>query len=189
MRTKMMVMGIAFLLAVGAGCGQKVEEETGGALPAPTPRADIVRFVVTPATGENQFQLDLFVTNSDSVAGMPIAVRIFADQSKMYFDSVSYTGGRVEHFQLKTQNADSVEQTLLLGLIADLSGSVPSLGPGTGKALTLFYTAESPIQAQDVKIEEVVVPPANRLEFNVLRDGRVSSVTPQLVVEAGEPGT
>jgi hypothetical protein len=146
--------------------------------------ADTVMVTVYPGSGKNQLQLDVFVVNSDSVAGMPMPFRVVAEGAKLNFDSVSYEGGRTGYFQLKTQNADTANQTVLLGLIADLSGSKPPLAPGRGKALTIFYTADRPINPEQVKVGPVILPPANKLEFNIFRDGTVIGVRPTFVLKA-----
>jgi hypothetical protein len=149
---------------------------------------DTVMVTVYPGAAKNQFQLDVFVVNADSVAGLPMPFRVVAEGAKLSFDSVSYEGGRTGYFQLKTQNADTLNQTLLLGLIADLSGSKPPLAPGRGKALTVFYTADRPLKAEQVKVGPVILPPANKLEFNIWRDGSVVGVRPTFVLKAGEKG-
>jgi len=146
--------------------------------------ADTVMVTVHPGPGKNQLQLEVFVVNSDSVAGMPMPFRVVAEGAKLSFDSVSYEGGRTGYFQLKTQNADTSNQTVLLGLIADLSGSRPPLAPGRGKALSLFYTANGPIKPEQVKVGPVILPPANKLEFNIFKNGTVIGVRPHFVLKA-----
>jgi hypothetical protein len=181
---KMMILGLALMLVASAAYADKPTKKIK---PVPVSKPDTVKVTVLPASGKNQFRLDVHVTNADSVAGLPVPLRVSAEKAKLFYDSVSYAGGRLDYFQLKTDNPDSAEQTLLLGLIADLSGSKPPLAPGRGKAMTIFYTADKPIKAEDIRVEGVVIPPANKLEFNVYRDGEVASVIPTLVVEVGKP--
>ena len=154
----------------------------------PASASDTVRVSVHSAPGKNQFRLDVFVVNSEPVAGMPTPVRVSSEKAKMQFDSVSYVDGRVEYFQLKTHNADTASQTLLIGLIADLSGSKPPLKPGRGKALSVFYTADAAVKADDVNVEPVVLPPANKMEFNtIMADGQIGSTIPTFVQATGKP--
>lgn len=151
--------------------------------PAKASKHDTVSVSVEPAAGKNQVRLDVFVVNTEPVAGLPLPFKVTAGgNTKMKFDSVSYAGGRVEYFQLKAHNADTANQTLLLGLIADLSGSKPPLTPGRGKALSIFYSASGPVQADQVQVEPVVLPPANKLEYNTIEsDGSVGSTIPTYV--------
>ena len=148
----------------------------------PVSKSDTVSVSVESVAGKNQVRLDVFVVNSEPVAGMPLPFKIWAKDAKLRFDSVSYSGGRVEYFQLKTQNADTANQTILFGLIADLSGTKPPLAPGRGKALSVYYSSASPLIASSVKVEPVILLPANKLEFNILEaDGSVGSTIPTFV--------
>lgn len=149
------------------------------AAPAKVSKHDSVTVSVEPAAGKNQVRLDVFVVNVEPVAGLPMPFKVTSANAKMNFDSVSYAGGRVEYFQLKATNADTANQTLLVGLIADLSGTKPPLAPGRGKAFSIFYSGSAPVTAEQVKVEPVVLPPANKLEYNTMEsDGSVGSTLP-----------
>jgi hypothetical protein len=181
---KVWITALALLL----GCG--VARAQSGEAPAkkqPASKQDTVSVRVIPAGGKNQFRLEFRVVNSVPVAGMPIPVQITAKDAKVMYDSTSYEGGRVSYFQLKTQNPDSAKQTLLLGLIADLSGSKPSLEPGRGVALNVFYTADKPVKASDIMVEPIQIAPANILEFNVVEADGIRSVIPTFVMS--KPGS
>ena len=147
---------------------------------------DTIMVTVYPGAGPNQFRFEVFAVNADSVAGMPIPLRVTSEGAKLMFDSASFAGSRTEYFQLKTQNADTAAQTVLFGLIADLSGSKPPLAPGRGKALTFFCTAEKPVKPDQVGVAPVILPPANKLEFNVWEDGQVKGVRPTFVLKTGK---
>jgi hypothetical protein len=175
-----MVFSLLSLLAVAAMAQAQKEAEA----PAedPVSIADTVSVSVHKAAGERQYRLDFFVVNTEPVAGMPTPVRVSSEKAQLVFDSVSFVDGRVEYFQLKTQNADPDNQTLLIGLIADLSGSKPPLAPGRGNAFSVFYTADKAIEAADVSVEPVLLPPANKMEFNtILADGQIGSTIPTFV--------
>lgn len=175
-----------FVLALGAvtSSGVWAQPAASSADAEQLSASDTVMVTVRPGVGKNQLQLDVFVVNSDSVAGLPMPFRVVAEGAKLSFDSVSYEGGRTEYFQLKTQNADTSNQTVLLGLIADLSGSKPPLAPGRGKALSIFYTADRPIKPEQLNVGPVILPPANKLEFNIFKDGTVTGVRPTFVLKA-----
>lgn len=177
-----------WLMAVALGAvlhsGAWAQAETPGSDEEKLSLADTVMVTVHPGAGKNQLQLEVFVVNSDSVAGMPMPFRVTAEGAKVNFDSVSYEGGRTGYFQLKTQNADTANQTVLLGLIADLSGSKPPLAPGRGRALSIFYTADRPIKPGELKVGPVILPPANKLEFNIFRNGTVIGVRPHFVLKS-----
>jgi hypothetical protein len=147
----------------------------------PISAKDTVMVTVVPAGGENQFKLDIFVVNTGKVAGLPLPFKVTAESTKLFFDSVSYEEGRVAYFQGKFENPDSTGQTLLLGLIADLSGSKPSLAPGRGHACSIFFTAKKAVEADAITVEPVVIPPANRLEYNVYEGEQLLSVIPTFV--------
>jgi hypothetical protein len=161
-------------------------DSTAKPIPEPEPQKisahDTVSVTVEAAPGKNQVRLDVFVVNTEPVAGMPLPFKVTAANAKMKFDSVLYAGGRVEYFQLKAHNADTANQTLLVGLIADLSGSKPPLAPGRGKALSIFYTGSAAVTPEQVTVEPVVLAPANKLEFNTIEsDQTVGSTVPTYV--------
>lgn len=188
---RMSVLCVTGLLALSVPAQAQSEKVQAAPAPAPSQKVeaalppskhDTVSVSVEPAAGKNQFRIDIFVVNVEPVAGLPMPLRISAKDAKMRFDSVSYAGGRVEYFQLKSQNADTANQTVLLGLIADLSGSKPPLAPGRGKALSLFYSATAPVSVAQVNVEAILLPPANKLEFNTIEsDGTVGSTLPTYV--------
>ena len=177
---KFMFVRLLSLLALVATA--QAQEEAKAPVEDPVSIADTISVSVHAAPGEHQFRLDFFVVNTEPVAGMPTPVRVSSEKATLVFDSVSYKDGRVEYFQLKTQNADADNQTLLIGLIADLSGSKPPLAPGRGNAFSVYYTADKAIEAADVSVEPVLLPPANKMEFNtILADGQIGSTIPTFV--------
>ena len=149
---------------------------------APASKHDTVSVTVHPTAAKNQFRVDFFVVNTEPVAGMPTPVKVSSKKATLAFDSVSFVDGRVEYFQLKTHNADTANQTLLIGLIADLSGTKPPLKPGRGRAFSTYFTADKAITAADVDVAAVILEPANKLEFNtIMADGQVGSTIPTFV--------
>ena len=182
---RLSVMCLAGLLTMSVSA--RAQSEKAEAAPPPS-KHDTVSVTVEQVPGKNQVRVDIFVVNVEPVAGLPMPFKITAKDAKLRFDSVSYAGGRVEYFQLKTQNPDTTNQTVLLGLIADLSGTKPPLAPGRGKALSLYYSAAGALAAADVKVEPVLLSPANRLEFNTIEsDGTVGSTIPTFVVGKAAP--
>lgn len=184
MRKLTVVIGVVLLMAGSAAAqGQPSAPAVTMSVEDPASKYDTVMVSVHDAPGTNQFRLDVWVVNVDSVSGMPTPLKVTSDKARIVYDSVVYEDGRVGYFQLKVVNADSLNQTVLFGLIADLSGSKPPLEPGRGKAFSFFCTADKAIKIADVKVDAVVLPPANRLEFNVMDDvnRQVISVKPTFV--------
>ena len=179
MRKLIVVIGTVLLLA-GSAAAQGQPSAPVEEIPS---KYDTVMVSVHDAPGTHQFRMDVWVVNVDPVSGMPTPLKVTSDKAKIAYDSVSYEEGRVDYFQLKVANADTANQTLLFGLIADLSGSKPPLKPGRGRAFSFFCTADKAIKVADVKIDEVILAPANKLEFNVmdLVNRQVISVKPTFV--------
>ena len=169
---KLTLLGLAVLFCTVPAQAQTSE---------PISANDTVMVTVEPVGGTNQFKVDVFVVNAGKVAGLPLPFKVSAESTKLVFDSASYEEGRVAYFQGKFENADTTGQTLLLGLIADLSGSKPPLAPGRGHACSIFFTAKKPVEADAIAIEPVVIPPANRLEYNVYEGDQLVSVIPTFV--------
>ena len=75
---------------------------------------------------ESTHYLPIYLDNSDQIAAitLPLSYNWPFDP-----DSVSFEGCRTSYFERKIAVLDSIEKTLKLGLIADLSGTTPPLEP------------------------------------------------------------
>jgi len=145
---------------------------------------DTLMVSVAPGAGANQFQLELTLVNAQPLAGMVVPLEVKAPGATLTYDSISYAGGRLEYFQLKSDHVpETNKSTLLLGLIADLSGSKPPLPVGRGTAATLYYTADKAVGTDKISVKSVRIPPANVLDYTT---PQLQSVTPTFVVKTGK---
>ena len=49
----------------------------------------------------------------------------------------------------------------------------------------MFYTSDRPIKPEQVLVGPVILPPANKLEFNIWKDGAVIGVRPTFILKSG----
>lgn len=176
------IVTLVAVLAIAGSAAAQTGEKAAEKVASPN---DTLLINVSPAGGTNQFQLDISLVNANALAGMVVPLEVKATGgATMKYDSVTYAGGRVEYFQLKSDHVpEDNKSTLLLGLIADLSGTKPPLPAGSGMVATVFYTADKPMTADQVKIRAVRIPPANELDYTT---PELQSVTPTFVVKAGK---
>lgn len=151
----------------------------------PVSKADTVLVEVQKAGGTNQIVLNVTLTNADSLAGMVVPLSATAPGVAMSYDSTSFAGTRIEYFQLKTDHQpDSTKPAVLLGLIADMSGSNPPLPPGRGLVAKIFFTGDKAVDPAKVKVEKIQVPPANQLDYTT---PKLVTIRPTLVTHTSKP--
>jgi hypothetical protein len=103
--------------------------------------------------------------NDEKVAAMTVPLRFGDGKTPIYCDSVSFTKTRVDYFQLKSALIDSTNQTLLIGLIADLSGKVPALDKGHGEVARVYFTWKEGAKAKGVTLDTTFIRPSNSLKL------------------------
>jgi hypothetical protein len=96
---------------------------------------------------------------------MTIPLRFGDGKAPLYCDSVIFTGTRVDYFQLKSALIDTANQTILIGLIADLSGKVPTLAEGKGNVATIYFTVKKGAKRGGVTIDTTFISPSNTLKL------------------------
>lgn len=151
----------------------------------PVSKNDTVLVQVYKGGGTNQIVLEVSLTNADSLAGMVVPLSATVPGVKMSYDSTSFAGTRIEYFQLKTDHQpDSTKPAVLLGLIADMSGSNPPLPPGRGTVAKIYFTGDGAVDLAKVKVQKIQVPPANQLDYTT---PKLVTIRPTLVTRTGKP--
>jgi hypothetical protein len=103
--------------------------------------------------------------NDEKVAALTVPLRFGDGKTPIYCDSVSFAKTRVDYFQLKSALIDSANQTVLIGLIADLSGKVPALDKGTGEVAHVYFTWKKGAKAEAVTLDTTFIHPSNTLKL------------------------
>ncbi|HHI02061.1 MAG TPA: hypothetical protein ENL22_00900 [candidate division Zixibacteria bacterium] len=122
--------------------------------------------------------------NDEEIIAISLPVIFSAGTTKIVADSTVFTGGRVDHFRIKTARVDTTAQCLTIGLIWDLGVSVPPMAPGTGRIATIFISAlDGSDITESLKIDTTTTNPNNSLQM-VMPD--VKEVIPALVIKPAE---
>ncbi len=142
----LLVALLFFCLAFASAWAQKGEKapssKTSKAVPKTAQtKPDSVWFEFKQ-TG-NQVVADLFLFNDQPLAGGQIPLRFGNGKAPLTVDSVQFDPKRAGKFDFKNGGIDSVNQTMRIGFISDLSGRKPPLEPGRGKLLTIFFSLKS----------------------------------------------
>lgn len=104
--------------------------------------------------------------NDEEILAISLPVTFSAGKTKIVADSTIFTGGRADHFRLKTARADTASQCLTIGLIWDLGVSVPPMSPGNGRIATIFISAlDGSDIVEPLKIDTTTTSPSNSLQM------------------------
>lgn len=128
-------------------------------------KPDTCRVVVSQDKDGNQAMASVSVYNDEELAAMTIPFRYGTGTSPIRCDSVRFRNTRTEEFDMKTQLVDTVRQTVLIGLVADMSGQKPALAKGDGEVARIYFTLPKNTKFQDVLIDTSWVRPFNVLKF------------------------
>ena len=153
------------VIAIGVGTANAQERPKVPALSDEISTKDSLGITVSQV-GANQVKLEAWASNSEPLAGITIPLEISSAGGKLKFDSVSYAGMRTEYFQGKLDNVPTPDSnSILIGLIADLSGTKPPLAKGQGAVAAVYYSSAKGVKAADVSVKPVKLAPSNELEF------------------------
>ena len=128
-------------------------------------KPDTCRIVVEQDKKGNRAMATVTLFNDEKVAAMTVPLRFGDGKTPIYCDSVSFTKTRVDYFQLKSALIDSANQTVLIGLIADLSGKIPALDKGNGEVARVYFTWKKGAKAKGITLDTTFIRPSNVLKL------------------------
>ena len=128
-------------------------------------KPDTCRIIVEQDKKDHKAVATVTLFNDEKLAAMTIPLRFGDSKTPIYCDSVSFTKTRVDYFQLKSALIDSVNQTVLIGLIADLSGKIPALNQGQGDIAYVYFTLKTGAKMGEVTIDTTFIKPSNTLKL------------------------
>ena len=135
-------------------------------------KPDTCKVTVVQKEKSNKVEAKVFLFNDEDLAALTVPLK-FGDSKKssLYCDSVSYVKTRVDYFSWKTGWIDSTANTVLIGLIADLSGKKPPLKPGSGQIATVYFSVKKGAKPTEVVLDTCFVKPSNVLKL-ITNDGK-----------------
>jgi hypothetical protein len=116
------------------------------------------------ASGQGHWIATIVLQNDENIAAMTLPLQWRPHGERFRLDSASYVGLRTEYFALKTFYPDTVEGTILIGLISDLGNGLPPLEPGRGAIARLHFTALSD-SAESLAVDTTFIRPHNVLQM------------------------
>lgn len=122
-------------------------------------------FVEINRVDDNSWTINLSTYNDYTIFGISIPLRLTAGLRKVLIDSIVFTGGRVEHFELPLVRIDTAIQCLTVGLIAGLNPQVKPLAIGRGRIATIFAHSLGEGRAPALKVDTITTAPSNSLLF------------------------
>jgi hypothetical protein len=128
-------------------------------------KPDTCRITVEQDEKDHNAMATVTLFNDEKLAAMTIPLRFGDGKTPIYCDSVSFTKTRVDYFQLKSALIDSINQTVLIGLIADLSGKIPALAKGQGDVAYVYFTLKKGAKMKGVTIDTTFIKPSNTLKL------------------------
>jgi hypothetical protein len=126
---------------------------------------NMCRIVVVQDKNSSQALAHVSVSNNVELSGMTLPFRYGNGQSPVRCDSIRFWDTRSQFFEMKTGRIDTVEQTVLIGLIADMSGSKSPLEPGEGDVARIYFTLPQGKKFQDFVMDTTWIRPFNMLKF------------------------
>jgi hypothetical protein len=128
-------------------------------------KPDTCRVVVVQDEKKGQAMASITVFNDQDLSAMTLPLIFGNGKSPVRCDSVRFRGTRTAEFDMKTQLIDTVRQTVLIGLIADMSGSKGPMKKGDGAVARMYFTVPKNQKFQDILIDTTMIKPYNVLKF------------------------
>lgn len=123
------------------------------------------RIVTFQDEKKNQVMASVSVSNDEELTAMTLPFRYGNGETPIICDSIKFDNTRVEYFDMKIENIDTVEQTILIGLLPDLAGKKPPLKNGDGEVARIYFTLKEGAKFQDFFLDTTFIKPFNRLKF------------------------
>lgn len=131
----------------------------------PYGKPDTCRIVVVQDEKSNQAVASVSVFNDEELAAMTLPFRYGSGKSPIRCDSIRFWNTRTLLFDMKTELVDTVRQTVLIGFIADMTGTKAPLEKGDGDVARIYFTLPKKEKFQDFVMDSTWVRPMNHLKF------------------------
>jgi len=155
----------AFLVVAVAWVGMVFYSSSSFAQKDAFGKPDTCRIVVFQDEKTNQVMASVSVFNDEDLAAMTLPFRYGNGKTPIKCDSIKFRKTRCEYFDTKTYSVDTLRQTVLTGLIADMSGNKPPLKKGDGEVMRLYFTVLQNKKFQDFFVDTTWIKPFNLLKF------------------------
>jgi len=126
---------------------------------------------------DNTITVPLQITNKDNLAAMDIALGF---SEGVTLQEVNFEGTRVEYFDLKIASIDNEANTVIIGLLPQMTETAkPDLGAGEGAVANLVFTVDDP-SVEDITLEAIETEaPYHSLTFVYHQDNEIVTEKPE----------
>jgi len=166
-----MILALMFLfssLLLGS-CAKKppvVEEKPKpSAQKEPFGKPDTCRIITFQDEKKNQVMASVSVFNDQELVAMTLPFRYGNGNTPLIADSIQFEKTRVNYFEMKTQRIDTVNQTVLIGLLVDFVGKKRPLKKGDGEVARIYFTLKEGAKFQDFFLDTTLIKPFNTLKL------------------------
>jgi hypothetical protein len=131
----------------------------------PFGKPDTCRILVDQDQKTGQGVIHVSVFNDEDLAALTLPFSYGDGDSPVRCDSVRFRNTRTEFFDMRTASIDTVGQTVLIGLIADMTGKKPPMQKGDGEVAVIYFTFPANQRFHDFVMDTTMVKPFNLLKF------------------------
>jgi len=174
---KLFALTIITIFLLGGVSFVSAEKENTGT------KMDTCRIEIKMDEKNNKAVAEVYIVNTKATTAFTVPLRFGNGKSPIICDSISYKGTAVENFAVRAGNIDSTQQTLLVGLIADISGSGLTLKEGSNLVARIYFTLTNTKQTTEIVLDTCTYKPQNDLKmvYRVMKKGekpRIKDVVP-----------
>ncbi|UCG63167.1 MAG: hypothetical protein JSV52_07770 [Candidatus Zixiibacteriota bacterium] len=115
---------------------------------------------------DQNWSITVSYSNDQRIVGISIPLKFDAGDIPVVADSAIYMGGRAERFTYKGFRADTADQCVTLGLIANMGPTNNTLLPGRGRIVTVFVSSiDAGASVENLKVDTTTTHPGNSLSM------------------------
>jgi len=120
-------------------------------------------YIETAPIDDHTWVIHVLFTNDEYIDALTVPLKMSAGETRIIGDSAVYTGGRVEHFDLKGFRADTAIQCVTMGLMGSMSQEEKALSPGKGRLVTVFVSSVDDVPFDELTVDTTITHPSNSL--------------------------
>lgn len=144
----------------------------------PIGKVDTVTLKVE-ALAAGKWMVSAHVWHDEALAAIDIPIKYSAGMAKLFVDSVSFKGTRMESFAQKYAPVDTAAQIMHFGGLAYMGPDKPPLAPGSGEVARIYISAKGGKEPGAFAIDTATAQPNSTL---MLVDEKAKIIVPALKI-------
>jgi hypothetical protein len=131
------------------------------------------------ALAAGKWMVSAHVWHDEPLAAIDIPIKYSAGMAKLFIDSVSFKGTRMENFAQKYSPVDTAGQVMHFGGLAYMGPDKPPLAPGSGEVARVYISAKGGKEPGAFAIDTTTAQPNSSL---MLVDEKAKIIVPDLKI-------